>query len=154
MQLRLLSHRSGDLVTAAIVREGDGSWTLSWIHAGCPPTPRAGDFDFGGVFQALDEAVELADAVVRDRYANERQPAGVLQYAIFPWRYEGCSDAVFHMSGSPEDLAAVDISSTSGLEVHGRTAEELVSQVSTLLGPQSKATFRWIREIRKLQGTN
>jgi hypothetical protein len=131
----------------------------------------------GGAFRTLDALVEAADALVRGR---DPSGGGTLQYKIYPWGRPGVGDerspfdvfmlvargtgrggtvpearphTTYQISGSLGDLQAVEIARGSNVEVHGRTADDLVSQVGEVRGGRPDG-FTWIRDIRSLPHTN
>ncbi len=133
--------------------------------------------DAGGAFQTLDALVEATDALVRGR---DPSGGGTLQYKVYPWGRPGVGDerspfdvfmlvapgadgggtvpgarlhTTFQILGSPGDLQAVEIARGGNVEVHGRTADDLVSQVGEVRGERPDV-FTWIRDIRSLRPTN
>jgi len=131
----------------------------------------------GGAFQTLDALVEASDALVRGR---DPSGGGTLQYKIYPWGRPGVGDerspfdvfmlvapgtdsgetvpearphTAFQILGSPGDLQAVEIARDTDVEVHGRTADDLVSQVGEVRGGRPDV-FTWIRDIRRLRHTD
>ena len=131
--------------------------------------------DSGGAFPTLDELVQATDALVRSR---DPSGGGTLQYMIYPWGRPGVGDkrrlpievrklgapgttssetvpqtrrrGGFYISGSPGDLRVREIATGDDLPVHGRTADDLVSQVASLCG-DGQHDFIWDRNIRSLQ---
>jgi len=131
----------------------------------------------GGAFQSLDALVEAVDALVRGR---DPSGGGTLQYKIYPWSRPGVGDehspfdvfmlvapgtdiggavpgarphTTFQILGSPGDLRAVEMTRGSNTDVHGRTADDLVSQVGDVRGGQPDL-FTWIRDIKSLRPAN
>jgi hypothetical protein len=129
-------------VTAVVVRE-DGYWMISsWIDA---------RLEVGGDFQTLDELVQTADALVRDSYPTKRaRETAELQYAIYPWSAHGAPQAMLDIKGDTGNLVATDIQG-SGLEIHGLTAEDLVTEAAARIGDTPSAMFRWIKKIAELR---
>jgi hypothetical protein len=150
---RLLRTRQGDLLTAALLRE-DGLWTASWED---------GYFEPVEPVPTLDELARTIDSLVRDRYRTGTAAPPCLQHAIYPWGrvdvfrvvapghdpgLEHRPHAAFHILGSFGDFRARDISGSSAGEVSGGSLDQLVSEVSALLGDWPTVSFRLIREIR------
>ena len=129
----------------------------------------------GGAFETLNALVDAIDALVIGRDPGGR---GCLQYKIYPWGRPGVGDdrlpfdvfflqapgsthgepeaplhTAFHISGKPGDLLATEISHDGTLEVHGRSADDLVSKVAELRGERPDS-FTWIKDIRTLQHTD
>lgn len=108
------------------------------------------ELDPGGDSGTLDEAVRTADALVRDNYPpGPRRMSAEVQYAIYPWAFEGKPAAIFDVTGKAGELVASDILKTS-LGVGGTTADDLVVQASLVLAGQPRAMFRWLKKVRDL----
>jgi hypothetical protein len=131
----------GDLVTAVVIRDGD-LWTVSsWIDA---------RLEAGGDFETLDELVRTADQFVGDSYPpGPHREVAEVQYAIYPWSFTGQPEVMLDVTSRPGDLIATDIGGST-LEVRGRSAEELISQVASLRGDQPPIMFRWVKKVNEL----
>jgi hypothetical protein len=148
---------------------GGAFQTLDWLVEATDSLLR----ESGGAFQNLDELAKSIDGSVLGR---DPTGAGCLQYKIYPWGRPGVGDerdpfdvfllavpdtdranavpearshTVFNIWGPPGDLHADEIAGDGGIEVHGRTPEELVNRVASVRGHRPDA-FTWIRDIRSM----
>jgi hypothetical protein len=149
---------------------GGAFQTLDWLAEATDSLLRGS----GGAFQSLDELIQATDALVLSR---DPTGEGCLQYKIYPWGRTGIGDerasfdvfvlsapgtdtseadpearphTSFNIWGSPGDLQADEIVHGGSIEVHGRTAEEVVNRVTEIRGERPDA-FTWIRDIRSLR---
>lgn len=101
----------------------------------------------------MDDLLQAADRLDSDGHPiGPSRTTAELQYAIYPWTFKGEPQAILDVTGHPGDLAATDIIG-SNLEIHGTTAGELVTQVSSLLGEKPRAIFRWVKKVSELMDT-
>lgn len=126
------------LITATVGPGKNGGWSVSW----------AGDGVWPAQVQAasLTEAVDQAAAAAAGLYAEYPPvPDAELQFAIFPWGYQG--GPMFDVTGDAGALTARDIQG-SDRSVSGGSLEDLVEAVRQLPGgPDDDSMFRWVRTL-------
>jgi hypothetical protein len=154
-------------VDTAFFQPGGAFQTLDWLEQATESLLS----ETGGAFQSLDALLQATDDLVLGR---DPRGGGTLQYLIYPWGRPGIGDKRrlpvdvllksvfpstdpvpeprlygFYVSGNPGDLRAIDIDRHS-LEVHGRTATDLVNHVASLCD-DGQHNFIWDRDIRSLR---
>ncbi len=125
------------LLTGLVGPDKEGGWSVSWVGDGVWPK----DVRAWTLTQAVDDAV----TAVTDLYAsfppvNEAE----LQFAIYPWNYNG--GPIFEITKQGSEFAAHDTMG-SNRTVRAASLEGLIEAIA----PQANdnAMLRWIRWISR-----